>query len=514
MKRNILNVGLVGCLVASSLMIGGCDNNFDDYNTNPNESTIVTSSMLATNLILEIMQEHGTDKGFMRDDMLNKYIAWTEENDIDYAFNKLGRQSFSSMTVLYNVDKMVNFAATDGLKKSYEGLGHVMRAYKFFDMTMRLGDIPYSEAMQGEAGVEYPKYDTQKEVFVGILNELEEADQLFQNGTDFEGDPVYGGSCAKWRKAANVLELKVLINLYKKTSESDLKVKERFQSIVSNKPIFESNADNLQLVHSDNTGQKYPFYKEGNNYLAFIQMSSEVVDSLKKFGDRRLFYYAKPTKNAVTQGLAVTDWNSYNGVEPTMIFSDIQAAVQSGSVSQPNARYYELPVSEPTYLLSYAEMKFILAEAVVRGLINGNAKSYYEDGIRASMTFTADNTPDNVEYNHGMKITSDYINTYLQGSGVVFGNSSERQIEQIIEQKYLSTFFQIPFNAFYEYRRTGYPVFPINPKSNRNNDTSKMPVRWMYSQDEYDYNTENVNAAVKSQYGGSDDENQIMWLLK
>ena len=113
-----------------------------------------------------------------------------------------------------------------------------------------------------------------------------------------------------------------------------------------------------------------------------------------------------------------------------------------------------------------------------------------------------------------MKITSDYINTYLQGSAVAFASTTERQIGQIIEQKYLSTFFQIPFNAFYEYRRTGYPVFPINPKSNRNNDTSKMPVRWMYSQDEYDYNTENVNAAVASQYGGSDDENQLMWLLK
>jgi hypothetical protein len=50
MKRNILNIGLVGCLVASSFMMGGCDNKFDDYNTNPNESTVVTSSMLATKL--------------------------------------------------------------------------------------------------------------------------------------------------------------------------------------------------------------------------------------------------------------------------------------------------------------------------------------------------------------------------------------------------------------------------------------------------------------------------------
>lgn len=514
MKRYIINISLVGSLIASSFLMNGCDSKFSDYNTNPNESTIVTSAMLATNMILKVMKEHGTDKDFMRDQMLSKYVAWTEENDIDYAFNRLGRKSYSSMRMLYNVDKMVDFAPTEGLKNSYSALGHVLRAWKFFDMSMRVGDIPYSQAMKGEEGIEYPAYDTQKEVFAGILNELEEADRLFQNGEDFDGDPVYGGSVEKWRKAANVLELKVLINLYKKSADADLKVKERFQAIVSEKPIFESNEDNMQLVHSDNSGQKYPFYKEGNNFVVYVQSSSIVIDSLKKFGDRRVFYYAKPTKNAIEQGLSCSDWNAYNGVEPTMTFTEIQTAVQSGNVSQINNRYIDLPTGEPTYLLSYSEMNFILAEAAVRGFINGNAKNYYETGIRAAMKFTADNTPDATDYHHDMKITDDYIDSYLQGSYVAFSNTAEKQIEQIIEQKYLSTFLQVEFNGYYEYRRTGYPVIPINPNSNRNDEADKMPVRWMYSQDEYDYNAANVNAAVQSQFGGVDDENQVMWILK
>lgn len=88
------------------------------------------------------------------------------------------------------------------------------------------------------------------------------------------------------------------------------------------------------------------------------------------------------------------------------------------------------------------------------------------------------------------------------------------RLEQIIWQKYITSFLQIPFNAFFEYRRTGIPDFPINPKSNRNIPSDKMPLRWMYPQDELDYNMDNVSQAINSQYGGSDDYMGVMWLLK
>lgn len=41
---------------------------------------------------------------------------------------------------------------------------------------MRVGDIPYSETNQGAIGHYRPAYDTQKDVLLGILDELKEAD--------------------------------------------------------------------------------------------------------------------------------------------------------------------------------------------------------------------------------------------------------------------------------------------------------------------------------------------------
>lgn len=518
MKRNNIYILTITLLFIGINLIS-CDN-FEEYNTNPDESTKVTSGMLASNLILGVMKEQSTTKTFVRDDMLSKYIAWTEGNDIDYAFNKLGRISdfteFSdqNMVMLVNVPKMIGFATTEKLTNSYTALGHFIRASKFFYLTMHVGDIPYSEAFLADEENYSPKYDTQKDVFLGLLNELDKADELFQAGEDFEGDPVYNGSITQWRKAVNVLQLKLLINLYKKSEDSDLRIKERFQTIVNSRPIFTSNADNCQLVHADRDNEKYPFYKEGNNYIVYNQVSSIIIDTLKKLEDRRLFYYAKPTPKANEQGMNPSDWDAYNGVEPTLTFAEIQKKVEEKNVSQLNNRYTQIPEGEPTFLLSYAEMNFILAEAAARGFFNGNAKSYYEEGIRASMKFVADNTPDESDYHHNMKLTDDYINNYLTGSNVAFASTFEHQLRQIITQKYLTTFLQTAFNGYYEYRRTGIPVIPINPLSNRNEPTDKMPVRWMYSSNEYTYNKENVNEAVSRQFGGNDTENGIMWILQ
>lgn len=505
---------LAGGLLAAALTLAGCDSKFEDYNTNPNTPTNATPAMLATNCLRSLWPTFTEKKGYMRDEMLCKYISWTEANDIDLAFNKLGRADFSDMTMLYNVNKMVNKASTERLRNGYDGVGHVIRALKLFDLSLKVGDIPYSEAFRGEEGIIAPVYDSQRDVMLGLLNELETADKELQDADDISGDIVYGGDVDKWRKAANTLELKILINLYKHADDAELNVKGRFQNIVSSKPIFESNADNLQLVHSDKSGQKPEFYKEGNNYMQYIQITSEVVDTLKAFADRRLFYYAQPTPNAVKSGMSASSWDAYEGVEATLPEEDIQKAVGEGKVSQTNNRYTNDVVGEPSVLLSYAEMKFVLAEACVRGLISGDARQYYADGIKAAMRFTADNTADEADYHHGMSIDDSYIDAYLNNANVALPSSDEGKIEKIIVQKYLATFMQQPYNAYYEWRRTGWPRMPVNPLSNRNEPTDKMPLRWMYPQDEYDHNSDNVKAAVESQYAGSDDWNQTMWLLK
>jgi hypothetical protein len=496
------------------LLLTGCSK-FDELNTNPDAAVKTSSAMLATNLLLNIT--NGTinsQKGFLSPHFLSKSVIYTEFAE-DLQYNYLGRTNYDGMPLLTNVQKMIDLAPSETLKNSYTALGKFVRAFRFFELTMRLGDIPYSDALKGETNVVAPKYDTQKQVFLGILTELEEADKLFAAGVKFDGDPVYAGDLTKWRKLVNTFELQVLINLYKKTGEADLKVVDRFKEIVTSKPIFTSNADNFQLVYSDKANQRYPFYKLGNPSVIYPMVSETLISKLKALDDRRLFYYANPSAVKVAAGSAVNDINAYIGTDPSMVYASISKIFGTKDYSGLNSRYTELPNAEPVFLLSYPMMKFILAEAALRGWItNATASTYYSDGITAAMQFTMNNTPDNVLYHHNMKMTDAYIADYVASAKVKLAGTTEEQLSQIITQKYLSTYLQSPFNAYYENRRTGYPVFPINPASNGNTPATKMPIRWLYPQKELDYNTANVTAAIASQFGGSDDVNLQMYILK
>src|SRR5690606_5861477 len=162
-----------------------------------------------------------------------------------------------------------------------------------------------SEALKGESeGNIKPKYDTQKEVFLGILDELDRADQLFANGSSFDGDIVYGGDPLKWRKMVNSFALNVLVNLHKKAADPDLQVIQRFNTIVSGRPIFENNSDNFSLIYSNKDGQMYPFYKQGNQFIIYPMVSDILIDKLKELKDYRLFYYAAPSSVQLDNGLS------------------------------------------------------------------------------------------------------------------------------------------------------------------------------------------------------------------
>ena len=131
------------------------------------------------------------------------------------------------------------------------------------------------------------------------------------------------------------------------------------------------------------------------------------------------------------------------------------------------------------------------------------------------MRFTAFYTPDIADYHHNMKKDDAYISAYPSTAGVLLEGSLEEQLKQIILQKYLAGFLQgSNFTAWYEHRRTGYPDFVLNPQTNLNIPSDKFPVRWLYPSNELSYNTQNLDAAIQLQYGGNDNVNELMWILK
>ena len=163
----------------------------------------------------------------------------------------------------------------------------------------------------------------------------------------------------------------------------------------------------------------------------------------------------------------------------------------------------------------FRSMNFVLAEAAERGWISGSAQNYYEKGIRASFEFVR-TTVSSPEYNQGMTITDEYITQYLKGEDVAYatnGTSLDR-LKQIWMQAFLASYFHLAWDSYYDYRRTGYPELPINPETNLNDDKYKIPVRWLYPESETNYNKEQLINAVNRQWGGSEDVNKIMWIIK
>ncbi len=511
MNTRLYKIKAIGLLLSGMFLISGCTDNFDEINTNPDKPMVATSAWLATDMITTVTSKTAMrTTGFKQPYNLAKYVLWTELQ-ADLQYNILGRSNFTDkLTTLRNVEPMIGYATTPELKNSYTALGHFLRAWQFFQLSMRVGDIPYSEAIQGNKGIIKPKYDTQKDVFLGILDELDKANTLFSQGTDISGDFIYKGSVDKWRRLVNSFELYVLMNLYKKT-DMGFDVAAKFKE-VSQRPLMRDYNDNFAIVYNGSKSYCYPWSNtqtDLNEFTQYTMLSTTFINMLKENNDRRLFYVAEPADSLLNKGKLASNFDAYMGVEPSDEFVRTLDRKAAGAYSDLNKRYVLSATAEPVGLLCHWDVQFLLAEAAVRGWITD--ASYYENGIRSSLKFYANYA--NSIYTHGVTIDNNYIDTYP--ATVPLTGSTENKIKQIICQKYLAGFFQNEYQAWFEFRRTGYPAFVLNPKTNSNvTDNKKFPIRWQYPQNEIDYNTDNVNAAIQSQYGGSDDFNQVMWLLK
>lgn len=496
----------------------GCTSNFDDLNTDPNKPTTVTSAMLCTQVILDnILPSSPWNSEF-----LSKKLLSGEGIDI-YQYNNLGKGSFGMIEGLTNAQKMVELSSESDLP-AYTGMFYFMKGWTFYRHTLEMGDIPYSEALDIDA-YRYPKYDEQKDVFEGILADLELADSYFEQADHFDGDPFYHGDPHLWQKATNVLRLKVLMSLQKRAEDTkELAIKKLFAEIVDQGNIFTSNADNLQVTFSNIKGQENPLHESQwraiNTYAGAVTM----IDALKEREDYRLFYYFAPTQALTEKDYLIpggtllerNDWNAYKGLDPSETLASIYSQISIKMFNRVNDIYRTSFEGVPFIRLGFADMNFILAEAAERKWISGDAKSYYEEGIKASFDFVRTTVPDKINYTQGVKITDEYIARYLQSPKVVYKKTGTlaKHIEQIMLQSYIASFFHLSWDSYFEYRRTGYPKLPINPETNLNSVKDKIPLRWLYPQAEINYNKAEMNAALERQWGGVDNVNNRMWILK
>lgn len=482
MKRILL-------LALSVWMCISCGN-LEEMNIDPNNATQTHPKLLLTQISMSAFKR-GTDGMYA-----TKKVIQADGESADQYY-KWTRGSFGYYDNLRNVQKMAEEAERVNAPV-YTALAKFFRAYYFYELTLRFGDIPYSQALLGETeGVYSPEYDAQEDVFSGILTELKEADEILANDASIiDGDIIYKGSGTQWRKLINSFRLKVLMTLSNHATVGSLNIVSEFNSIATSLPLIESLSDNGQLVYLDQQGNRYPQF---NAQWSGYYMDDTFIQRMRERQDPRLFIFSAQTNKGKTAGKAINDFSSYEGGDPAAPYSAAIDKVSAGTISPINDRFRTDPIVEPTMLMGYAELQQILAEAVVRGWIVGNAQTYYENGVRASFSFYEANAKNYAKY-----LDNAAVGNYLLQPLVDFtqATTTEQKIERIIMQKYLVTFYQGNWDSFFEQLRTGYPDFK-RPAG------TEIPKRWMYPQGEYDNNSVNVAKAITRQFGANNDKTNL-----
>ena len=475
------NIKLI--ILAALVMVIGCTDDFEEINTNKNQPEEASSNLILATVISNTVSELALT-GMFNGNLVAQLTAKINFTGFD-RYN-WGSESGIWNDLYNNLPEVEIILQTsreaDTKNTSYEGIALVLKSWMYSQLTDNWGAVPYSQAIKGETDGNFqPVYDSQEQIYNGILADLATAEGLLALGQPIlGGDLLYNGDIAKWRKLANSLRLRYLLRISNKVS-----VGAEMQSIVDANNILGSNDDNAVMEYPATTQvDSWPFstFRIGSFDEHRLSLTSETI--LKAYNDNRLFTWFQPTDNpdddptllaGMPNGLSEDNASTYNG-----------GAKNVSRLNQP--LFFDSPNSVKAALMQYAEVQFILAEAAQQGMITGDAKTYYENGIAASFEY----------WN-----TDQDIPSYLAQPGVAYDGN----LETIITQKWLASFL-VGLEGWYDFRRTGLPSVIVPGPDNVNED--QIPVRFLYPGVEQSLNGDNYQAAVAAM-GGDDNINVKGW---
>lgn len=469
MKKSIILV------LITSLGFFGCTEDFEEINENPNQPEEVSSDLVLSTVI-STLANRSAQSGWNNGNIVAQLTAKIN-------FTGFDRYDWGSESGLWNeyygilpeIDIILQGArAEETQNTSYEGIALVLRSYVFSILTDNWGNIPFSEAIKGMEGNFTPIYDSQEAIYTAILQDLQQAEGLLAQGEPIlGGDIIYEGDIEKWRKFANSLRLRYLMRV-----SNRIDVSSEIQAILDSGMFIASNVDNAVMRYPASTQiDSWPISTSRIGSFDEHRLSETSEAVLKQFNDERLEKWFQPTDNpeddptlfvGLTNGLSEDNASNFNG--------------GASNVSRLNQSFfYDSPNSVQAAIIQTAEVHFILAEAAQRGLINADAETLYNEGVRLSFEY--------------WEVPQD-IAAYLAQDGVAY----DGELETIITQKWLASFL-VGFEGWYDFRRTGLPSVITPGPDNVNDD--RVPVRFLYPDSEQTLNSENFDAAV-SEIGAND----------
>ena len=453
----------------------------------------------------------------------------------NYEWDDLSHSWGGYYSMLMNNDEYFKKAVAGGYE-FHEGVARVLRAYIFGMITDLWGDAPYSQALKAELGPEYfkPIFDDQKDIYLGILADLDTANVLLSKGSYTNVSPkqdvIYAGNAQKWQKFANSLALRYYMRLQAKEPSIAEQGIKKIVNDPGKYPLIVSSSDdaNISFIGSakENSNPLNTVYDldPSGSYMR-VKMAITFVDSLQKYDDPRLAIWANKIqtplvlvegtgvdrivngKREVSQDV-VTKFETDNTMKvdfdpefagvtishpKVQIFNMNNANPAQGTVnphaSHLNDRYKK--TADPLVLMrliSAAEVNFILAEAAYRGWISG-AENYYSAGIQQSLN----------AWGVGNQFSSYITRAPYNG------------LNSILVQKWFAS-WSTAHESWFDWRRTGMPVLKPGESAKR----QALPLRLYYHYtNEISKNPDNAATAIgklqPTSFQSGDQSNNSAW---
>ncbi|MFB6272082.1 MAG: SusD/RagB family nutrient-binding outer membrane lipoprotein [Salinibacter sp.] len=473
MKRALLVLTLFGFIAV------GCDggdllvsNNDPNATTDPSLSGLLSSAIFTTSNEV-IPGAAGTTSYYVQ------HFASPSASAVDQHFEARFGGTWSGVyDVLSDTKTLISKAKAEN-SPYYAGMAQVIKAYNLGLATDLWGAIPNRKALQGSDDLT-PAYDQQQVVYQSIQTTLDNAlDNLNADSSKFvpgSDDLLYAGDLAKWKKMAWALKARYRNHLTKKSSYDP-------QAVLSAvDKAFTGNADDAQMNYANDADDNpwHNAYEAEQGGILQVHLSEQLVKEM----DGTIYGVVDPRLEVAITDSAESDAPGYVGTR--------NGAGDKSSYNHLEASGYYAAEDAPIHWITYAEVKFIEAEAALRAGNDSRAYDAYMEGIRAHMDKVG--------------VPTSQRDAYMNDPAVdpaVNGSESDLTLDLVFKEKNVALFLNP--EAWVDHRRHDYdypdfePPVDQNPifKNNPNTDHIR---RILYPLSEVERNSSNVPEVSLDQF--------------
>ena len=266
-KKNIFKSILVFCFA----FLASCETLDMNQTENPSALGEQFLDPIYTFNYVQIQLPDFVDSANQFTQRVTRQMAMTGGNNYDNAFQPVNfNNNWSTAYNILNAIKIMEPKAIEKNEIFALGATKLIRVYILMTLVDMYGDIPYSEALQGNGNL-FPKYDKSADVYKGLLAEIDEAKTILNSDG---GNPkssakivdlYYNNNSKSWITLANTLKLKMLNNARLAGSDLGINIANEMTAIFNANNIIDTVQEDFYFQYGSSRftpNTRHPLYND------------------------------------------------------------------------------------------------------------------------------------------------------------------------------------------------------------------------------------------------------------